>query len=163
MASSRLRHKSTMSSAYRTNSKPSPAISPPNGSPVDIGQKRAKDSALRSAFPFCFLPVRPFDHSLFQQPPDQPQNPPVGNVLAHQNHEPVMGNRVEVALDVHVNDVRVSCTKRFLHAPQRIITTASGAESQAVSGKTVLKDWLNDHSHRHAPVPRCPVFQSTPV
>ena len=59
-----------------------------------------------------------------------------------------MGDRVEVALDVHVHDVRVPCAKQFFHAPQRIFTSAPGAESVAVCGETVFENGLYDHSHR---------------
>ena len=39
---------------------------------------------------------------------DEPQNPSIGKVLAHQCHEPIMGNRIEVTFDVNVHDVKMS-------------------------------------------------------
>ncbi len=52
-------------------------------------------------------PASVFHHALFEESFDRPQNPPVGNVLAHQCHEPIMGNRIEVALDIDVHDMQM--------------------------------------------------------
>ncbi len=38
-----------------------------------------------------------------------PRTRPPGHVLAHECHEPVMGNGIEVAFDIDVYDVGVSC------------------------------------------------------
>ncbi len=113
----------------------------------------ANDSALRRAlglflrfvlrhFFHCFGQFHSFHHALFEQPLDEPQNPPVGDVLAHQRHEPVMGNRIEVALDVHFHDVLPPCLEQFFHTPQRVFTTASGAEAVAVFGEAVFENGL---------------------
>ncbi len=46
-----------------------------------------------------------------------PRTRPPGKVLAHECHEPTMGNGIEVAFDIDVYDVRVL----FLEAHPRAI------------------------------------------
>lgn len=103
---------------------------------------------MRGALFLGLLPVVSFNHPLFQEPFDESQQSSVGDALAHHCHQPIVWDRVEVALDVHVHDMRVPCLKQFFHTSQRVLATASGAEPVAVFGEAVFEDWLDGHSHR---------------
>lgn len=49
-------------------------------------------------------------------------------------------------LDVYFHDVQMALFKQLIHAPQRILATASGPEPIALSGELALKDWFYNHS-----------------
>ncbi len=74
---------------------------------VSAGRRRESNDAALWRAVLSLTPASVFHHALFEESFDRPQNPPVGNVLAHQCHEPIMGNRTEVALDIDVHDMQM--------------------------------------------------------
>ena len=78
--------------------------------------------------------------ALLEERLDQAQHAPVRHLLAHQGHQAVMRDRVEVAFQIGIDDVRVARLEQLVHSTQRVFTSPSGAKAVAVLREVVLED-----------------------
>ena len=108
----------------------------------DVAQQRTADRTLRGAVlggPF----FEPVENPLFEERLDQPQNATVRHLLPNQGEKTVFGNRVEIALQVGVDDVDVAGFEQSRDPPQRVLATPSGAKAVAVGGEVPFEDGSN--------------------
>src|SRR5205823_5217061 len=114
---------------------------------VDVAQQRTADRPLRGALfggPF----FEPVEHPLFKERRDQPEKATVRHLLPDQGEKTVFWYRVEIALQVGVDDVDVAGFEQFIDPPQRVLATPSGAKAVAVRGEVVLEDRLQHRAQR---------------
>src|SRR5882672_1293209 len=114
---------------------------------IDVAQQRAHHSTLR-----CPLFGSPFpvtvQYALLEERLDQRQDTTVCYFLADQGQQAVLGNRVEVALQIGIDDMEVTVLEQLLDPPQRVLATLSGPETVAVRSKVSLEYWLQHHAKR---------------
>src|ERR1700722_1200328 len=114
---------------------------------VDVAQQRTEHCPLRdSGFR---LPVRQTVHNAgLEKGVDQSEHPPVGNAFPHPAHQPIVRNRVEIALEVDVHHVHVTLLEQVIHSPQRVFAAPFGPKAVAVRGEFLLEDRFHDVPHR---------------
>src|ERR1700730_9747027 len=114
---------------------------------VDVAQQRAHNSALRRALlgrPLLLAVQNP----LIEEARDQRQDAAVRHLPADQGLQAILRDRVEVALQIGINDVDVTGREQSCHPPQRVLAAPSGAEAVAVRGEVLLVDRLHHHAKR---------------
>jgi len=86
---------------------------------VNVAQQRTAHRTLRRALfggPF----LEPVEHPLFQERLDQPEKAAVRHLLPDQGEKTVLGNCVEIALQIGVDDVDVAGFEQAVDPPQRV-------------------------------------------
>ena len=124
---------------------------------VDVAQQRRDHRALgralrRALFRHPFLGV--FQHALAEKRLDQFQDAAIGHLTGHAGQQTVFRDRVEVTLQVGVNDVDVARLEPFIHAAEGVLTPHARPEPVALSGEVPLVDRFQHHAQRrpHHPV-----------
>jgi hypothetical protein len=80
------------------------------------------------------------EDALVQGRVDQGQHLPVRHLPGDQRRQAVVRDRVEVALQVGIDDVGVTGLEQPVHPPQRVFTSPSGARAVALRGEVALED-----------------------
>jgi hypothetical protein len=73
---------------------------------------------------------------------------PSRHLAADQGLQAILRNRIEVALQIGIDDVDVTGLEEVLHPPQRLLAAPSGAKAVAVRGEVLLEDRLQHHAKR---------------
>src|SRR5213595_2802042 len=96
----------------------------------------------------------PVQHTLFEKRLDQSEDATVRYLLPDQGKKAVFRDRVEVALQVGIDDVAVAGFEQLIDPPQRVLAAPSGAKAVAVASEVPLEDRLQHQSqcrlHDHA-------------
>src|SRR5437879_10271781 len=66
---------------------------------------------------------------------DQSQNASVADLLRHPRHEPVVRDRVEIALQVGVDHLDIAGPQQSIDLPQRVLAASAGPEAIAAGPK----------------------------
>ena len=85
---------------------------------------------------------------LFKEVLDQRHDAAVRHLLTNQGQEAILRNRIEVALEIDIDDVAVASLEQFRHPPQRILASPFGAKAIAVRSEVPLKDGFQHHTKR---------------
>ena len=90
-----------------------------------------------------------------RKPLDQGQDAPVADRVRHPADQPVVRDRVEIALQVGIHHEAVACLQKPIDLPQRRLAAASRTEAVAARPELRFKDWFNGQFERrlHHPVP----------
>ena len=81
--------------------------------------------------------------------PDQLQHAPVHDPLLHAGHQLLVGDGVEVRLQVRVVHFPPPLLEVLLDLLQRIVGRSAGTESERTIQEVRLEDRLHDQQHRH--------------
>lgn len=101
---------------------------------IDVAEQRAADRPLRGAlFGGAFL--EPVEHSLFKEGCDQRQDATVRHLPPDLGEKPVFRNRVEIALQIGVDDVEVAGLEQFVDPAQRVPRFREGRLLQPRPGR----------------------------
>ena len=104
-----------------------------------------------SGFGFPFLQT--VHNAGLEKGSDQLKNPPVSDAFPQSAHQPIVRNRVKVALEVHIHHIHITLLHEAIHSPQGVFATPSGAKAVTVRGEFLLEDRLDD-------VANCPLDDS---
>jgi len=121
---------------------------------VDVRQQGTQDSTLRGTG--FRRPCRCRIHDLLgEERFDEAQKRVIGNLLPKTGHEEIMGNRIEVGLEVRIHDKCVALMKQGGYLSQCILAAAAGAKPIALAGEVPLKDRFQNIAQRSLdnPVP----------
>jgi hypothetical protein len=114
---------------------------------IDVGQQRRDDRPLRRS-----RRGRPSLHVLHDVLPQeafyQRQNASVADLFRYPRHQPVVRDRVEVALQVGVHHMGVTFLQQPVDLPQRVLAAAFRTEAVAAFPELRLKDRFNRHLER---------------
>ena len=97
-----------------------------------------------------------FHDTLIEKALDQTQHPTIRNPLADQRQQAIFGDRIEVALQIRVDDVHVTGCRAI---PQRHRSASwqprPWRKPKLRSWNVCVQDWLDDmdHSRLHDAVP----------
>jgi len=83
---------------------------------------------------------------LLEEAIQQPHQTTVRHLLADSGQQGSVRDRVEVALQIGIDDMRVPGLQEFVHPPQRVLAAPSGAEAVAVLSEVLLEDRFEHHS-----------------
>ena len=67
-----------------------------------------------------------FQHALLQERLDQRQHSAIRHLPGHQGQQPVLRDRVEVALQVGIDHMDVARLEQLVHPPQRVFAAPPG-------------------------------------
>src|ERR1019366_3667180 len=120
---------------------------------VDICQQRTDDRPLRSSLlrnPFA----QAVHHSLFQKLLHQPQDSTVRDPFAHPAHQPIFRDRVEVALQVRIDDMHEAFVQQRFDPFEGMMTASSVPKAVAVLGEGDVEDRFQHMQQRrlHHPI-----------
>ena len=123
---------------------------------INVAQQRTEHRSLRRpglGFPF----LQAVQNAGLQKGLDQPEHPPVRDAFPQPGHQPVVRDRVEVALQVGIHHVHVTLLQQVIHPPQCVFAAPSGPKAVAVLGEFLLEDRFDDVADRGlAPPDRAP-------
>src|SRR6266446_80416 len=114
--------------------------------PVDVGQQRADNCALRRALG-RFPPFHSPHNFLTEPAAQQAKNAPITDALLDPLHQPLMRDRVEVALKVGVDHKRVAFLDELIHFAQRIPAAASRSKPVTHRPERRLEDRFKHKLH----------------
>ena len=101
---------------------------------IDVAQQRTADRPLRGASfggPF----VEPVEHALFKERRNQPEKATVRHLPPDQSEKTVFWDRVEIALQIGVDDVDVAGFEQSIDPPQRVPRFREGRLLQPRPGR----------------------------
>src|SRR5882672_1996435 len=108
---------------------------------VDVTQQRADHRSLRR--PSFGAPAHHRVHHFLRQVPSQHlYHSSIRHFLLHSRHQPLVRDRVEVALQVRIYNPVIPCFKQSVHSPKRSFASSLRSESVTLFGKIPLKDRL---------------------
>src|SRR6267143_2026309 len=81
-------------------------------------------------------------HFLRQVPSQHLYHSSIRHFLLHSRHQPLVRDRVEVALQVRIYNPVIPCFKQSVHSPKRSFASSLRSESVTLFGKIPLKDRL---------------------
>ena len=126
----------------------------------------------------CLFPVSSrgrFHDSLFQKQLHQRQDAIVGKLVPDTGHEKIMGDRIEVGLQVRIHDIGVTLLKKQIHPSQRVLAATARPKPVTVVREVLLKDRFQNIAQRSLNYPvsdrgdtqwpfsrSCPVWESRP-
>ena len=79
---------------------------------------------------------------------DQIQNASIADLLFYPRHQPVVRDRVEIALQVGVHHMGIAFLQQPIDFPQRILASSTRTEAVAAFPERCLKDRFNRHFER---------------
>ena len=96
--------------------------------------------------------LKPVENSLFKEGLDETQNAPVRHLLPDPGEKPVFGYRVEVALQVGIDDVDEAGLEQRIDPPRRVLAAPSGAKAPSLRWGRLRCGGRNP-ARRSAPAP----------
>src|SRR5439155_14110073 len=112
--------------------------------------------------------LEPVQYALFKERCAQREYAAVRYLLPDKGKETIFGDRVEIALQIGVDDVDVAGREQPFDPPQGVLATPSGAKAVAVRREIVLEDRLQHraqcrlhHPVLHRGYPRRTLFRAS--